>query len=107
MTNETASQQQTDDAKIDLGGHSISGSEVKMYFEALENEFNRKNKRAHERIEHLSFRIKQLEDTVNRFQSVFNAIVQDEVLRKFREASERTESYVQQANRCATDKVDY
>lgn len=75
--------------KIEQGGRSVPASEqeVKMYA-SLEAEFNRKYNHMHERVEHLNFRIKQLEATVARFQQIFSAIVQDEVLRKFRESSE-------------------
>ncbi len=41
-------------------------------------------KRNRQRFDHLEQRIARLEETVNRFNQIFSAIIQDEVLRNFR-----------------------
>ena len=84
-----------DDIKTGQGDSpKVAQEPWRRQIEALRENHNK-------RCEHLENRICQLESTVARFTQIFNAIVQDEVLRKFRESNE---SNLKSANQCATER---
>ncbi len=90
------------DAKINLASDAAKCAEVpfshqaKYMFEEVESRFKHERKRR----EDLEVRLSQLEQTVSRFQNIFSAIVQDEVLRTFRE------NLNQNQGRCAALEKD-
>jgi len=69
---------------MDNGGIKIErGDFPKVAQEPWGRQIEALRENHNKRCEHLEKRIYQLEATVNRFTQIFNAIVQDEVLRKF------------------------